>query len=120
MVEKKPVTWLGLVKITKGHNPSLHLGKIMKMAAGEWKKVKSGSHEKYSQGKSTPGTRKKRKKSKKSKKCKKNDDEDSEEEENENNEEHHSSRKTRKTKCSGCKRYKKEIKKLKEKIAHLE
>jgi len=117
MVEKKPVTWLGLVKITKGHNPSLHLGKIMKMAAGEWKKVKSGSHEKYSQGKSTPGTRKKRKKSKK---CKKNDDEDSEEEENENNEEHHSSRKTRKTKCSGCKRYKKEIKKLKEKLARLE
>lgn len=118
MVEKKAVSWIEFVKITKGKNPDSHLKKVLKMASGEWKKIKSGSHDKYSQGKSPPRTRKKSN----SKKGKKHNKSKNQSNDDDNEEECESSRKTSKRgrNCSCCKNLRKEIKKLKEKIEELE
>ena len=59
MSGKTPVSWNGLVKAMKADTPKLHLSEVLKTAGKEWKKVKAGTHPKYTQGKSEPVIRKK-------------------------------------------------------------
>lgn len=59
---KKEITWQTLVKEMK--KPGESLKSAMKAAGNEWKKIKAGTHPSYTQGKSSPSTRKKKKEKK--------------------------------------------------------
>ena len=59
---KKEITWQSLVKEMK--KPGESLKSAMKAAGDEWKKIKAGTHPTYTQGKSSPPTRKKKKEKK--------------------------------------------------------
>lgn len=111
MVDKKPVSWIEFVKIKKGENKGLHLKEVLKMAGDEWKKVKAGTHSKYTQGKSAPRTRKKSKGCKKGKKAQASSSDD----------DAHDGAATRKShKCKCCAKLRKEIKTLKARLSELE
>ena len=114
MADKKSVSWIEFVKIKKGENKGMHLKEVLKMAGDEWKKIKAGTHEKYTQGKSAPRTRKKSKGCKKGKKTKGSNPEDE-------HESHGTTRKSNKSgKCNCCAKLRKEIKRLKARISELE